>query len=369
MPRLAGSLAEFLSAGGELLVVDTGSDDETVRVARAAGGRVEEAGDRFHSILTDEEAAAIEAAFAREGEGPLVRPGEALFDFGRARQFAAELASNDLVWHIDAGDVVLSADLDFLDAEVRSGRAGSFDYVLRVGSSSLRICRFSDRRDSFWRGRVHEALEGTGRQATRRRVHCNEQQLSVRHLKGGGRRRNYLAGLALDAIEFPSSPRWKHYLGRELYYGSRYRSAIPLLLEHSLMKDAWEAETSESLCLAGDCLARLDRSDEAADAYLRAHRADPSRRQPLLKLASLYQGRGDFERSVAFALAALRVPHTSAFVEPDENYTCGPHAILYWSLFWLGRREEARLHWEACRRMAPENREFEQDGRLFGSPL
>ncbi len=364
LPALFESLGDFLSAGGELVVADTGSDDDTVRVAREAGARVELVGSRFYSVLTATQAADITAKFSRNGEGPLVQTGEVLFDFGRARQFAGQLASNDFVWHIDASDVVLSADFDFLDTEIRSGELNGFDYVLHLGVASFRVIRFFDRRLYRWRGRVHEAPFATGAPTTGRRVSCSEEQLSLRHHRGE-KTRNYLAGLALDAIEYPSTPRWKHYVGRELYYGGHYHSALAPLREHARAKHAWAIERGASLGFLGACLEALGRTDAAAESYFRAARTDPSRREPLLKLAWLCQRQGDFQGSVAFAAAALAVPHTGPFVDADTHYTWDPHAILYWGLFWLGRREEARVHWETCRRMAPENEKFQEDGRLF----
>lgn len=366
LPALIESLGDFLAAGGELIVVDTGSDDDTVRVAREAPARVETVGSRFHSVLTAEQAANITAKFSRNGEGPLVQAGEVLFDFGRARQFAGQLASNDFVWHIDASDVVLSADLDFLDAEVRGGRVNGFFYLLRVGVSSFNVIRFFDRRLYAWRGRVHEAPFGTGVPMTGRRVVCDEAQLSLRHI-GGEKMRSYFAGLALDAMEYPLELRWKHYLGRQLCYMGCYRSAIAALREHVRAKHGWAAERGESLMLIGTCLDKLGRTEAAAESYFRAARVDPSRREPLLKLAWLSQRQGDFLGSVAFASAALMVPRTSPFVHADTNYSWDPHAILYWGLFWLGRIDEAKVHWETCRRMAPENEKFLEDGRLFAT--
>ena len=364
LPTLVGSLGGFLSAGGELLVVDTGSDDDTVRVAREAGARVEIAGGRFHSLLTREQAAEITTRFSRNGEGPLVQEGAVLFDFGRARELAGRLASSDFVWHIDASDVVLFADVDFLEAEIRSGRARAFAYVMRLGGSSFRVARFFDRRFYTWRGRVHEAPFAIDDATPGIRLSCTEQQLSLRHTRNE-KTRNYLAGLALDAIEHPSTPRWKHYLGRQLYYEGHYRSALAVLRDHSRTKAGWTIERGPTLCLMGDCLEALGRIDAAADSYFRASRVDPSRREPLLRLARLCQNRGDFQGSVAFASAALTIPRTGPIVDAEENYTSDPHAMLYWGLFWLGRRDEARFHWETCRRMAPENEKFQEDGRLF----
>lgn len=369
LPSLIASLQEFLSAGGELLVVDTGSDDDTIRVAREAGARVESAGARFHSSLASEQAAQISARFIRNNEGCSAQAGEVLFDFGRARQFASELASNDFVWHIDASDVILSADFDFLDASVRSGGTYCFDYLLATGRWGFRVARFFDRRLYVWKGRVHEAPFGSDRPTNRLRVSCDERQLSLRHVRNE-KTRNYLAGLALDVIAHPSVPRWKHYLGRELYYERRYRSAMRILREHSREKHGSAAERGESLCLVGACLEALGHPEAAASSYFRASRIDPTRRQPLLKLAVLCQSRGHFQSSVAFAAAALMVPRVNAFLNLDENQPADPHALLYWGLFWLGRRDEARIHWETCRRMDPENEKFREDERLFamGTP-
>ena len=366
LPALFESLRDFLSAGGELVVVDTGSEDDTVRIAREAGARVETVGQRFHSVLTAEQVDKLHSTFSRGREGPFVEAGQVLFDFGRARQFANQLASNEFVWQIDAADVVLSADLEFLDAEVRSGTANGFYYVMRLGTASFSIARFFDRRLYTWRGRVHEAAFAAAVPMPGRRIVCGEQQLSLCHNRGE-KTRNYMAGLALDAIEYPSTPRWTHYAGRELYYMRHYRSAIPMLRKHARAKEAWAIERAASLDFMGTCLEALGRTEEAAESHFRAARMDPARREPLLKLAWLCQRLGDFQGSVTFAAAALAVPRTSPFVDAESHYTWDPHAILYWGLFWLGRRAEAKIHWEECRRMAPENDKFQEDGRLFAS--
>jgi glycosyltransferase involved in cell wall biosynthesis len=363
LPALFASLQEFLTAGGELVVVDTGSEDDTVRLAREAGARVEEVGFRFHSVLTEAQAAQITAKFSRHGEGDLVEAGQKVFDFGSAREFASTLASNEHVWHIDASDVVLTADLAFLDAEIRRGDVAAFDYVLRLGVASFNVNRFFDRRVVGWRGRVHEAP--FPREAiTGRRVVCSESQLSLRHLRGE-KTRNYLAGLALDAIENPAMPRWTHYVGRELFYERRYRSALVPLRAHARNKDAWPAERAASHCFIAHCLTALGQRDAAAESFFRAVRVDPSRREPLLHLAWLCQGQGDFQGSVTFAAAALTIPAIARMVDAESYYTFDPHAILYWGLFWLGRRDEAKAHWETCLRMAPESEQFQAHARLF----
>ena len=91
--------------------------------------------------------------------------------------------------------------------------------------------------------------------------------------------------LALDALEHPDNPRWTHYLGRELHYQGRYRSAIPGLIEHGANEQTGSAERSEGLCLAGQCFEAIGNPGSAEDSYKRAFAVDATRRQPLIRLA------------------------------------------------------------------------------------
>jgi glycosyltransferase involved in cell wall biosynthesis len=371
LPRLLRSLDAFMRRGGEVVVVDTGSADDTPEVARRYGCRVVDAGRRFDTRLDAAQVEAIERRFARGGEGPLVTAGVRLFHFAEARQHAGLLAGNDRVLQLDASDEVLALDVDALEARLASARMGLLEYDLQLGGVTLAVSRFYDRRLHHWEGRVHEGLYGNAAAdpPPGSRIRLTGRELLVRHHKDEAKSRSYLAGLALDALARPGQARWKHYLGRELYYHRRYRSAIAVLEEHAAMTDAWSAERSQSLCFIGECLEALDEPDEATQSYRRASRVDPTRREPLLRLAALCSRRGDFHGAATSASEALAIARTSAFAELDASYTWLPHSILYWSLFWLGRREDARLHWETCRRLAPDDPRFLDHARLFPAAM
>lgn len=367
LPRLVHSLAEFMRRDGEMLVVDTGSSDATVRRARESGCRVEEVGVRFETHLDPEQAQAIEGRFALNGEGPLVRAGDRLFNRGAARQHAASLAANDIVLHLDASDEAVALDVGELDAKLERERVGVFEYRLQQGGASWVVGRFYDRRLYHWEGRDHEGLypNETADAPPASKVRCTDRDILIRHHRDEAKTRIFLPGLALDAMAHPERPRWMHYLGRELYYDRWFRSAISVLAEHASTPHAWCAERSQSLSLMGECLEALGQPGEAAESYVQAMAIDPTRREPLLRLAALCAWRGDFEGAAIHAAACLRLPRTSIYPELDANYTYLPHSLLYWSLFWLGRRDEARMHWDICRRLAPENPRFRDHARLF----
>ena len=366
LPRLLWSLEEFIERRGDVLVLDTGSTDGTIAIARHHGCRVELVYDQFDSVLDDPQATEINRRFAKGPEGHLVTAGQRLFHFGDARQYAGLLAANRFVLQLDASDVAPALDIDAFDRWIDSAGVGCFEYDQLYGGIALRIARFYDRTRFHWEGRVHELLTTDGQvDRTASRMRCDPTQLLVHHEKDYTKHRNYLAGLALQVLERPQQPRWWHYLGRELYYGKSHESAIAIFEEHVAMAGSWPAERSQSLCYMGESLEQLERVGEAKEVYRRAFTLDPTRREPLLRLATLCCRRGEFEVAAQYANLSLTIPHTNGYPEVAANYTWIPHSLLYWSLFWLGRKDEARAHWETYRSLVPEDGMTWEHARLF----
>jgi len=166
-------------------------------------------------------------------------------------------------------------------------------------------------------------------------------------------------------MEYPQKSRWWHYLGRELLYVRAFESATAALEEHAAMEGAWLPERSQSLCFIGEGLEALGRVGEAKEVYRRAFTVDPTRREPLLRLAATCCRSGEFEVAAQYASQSLTIPHTNPYPELEGNYTWVPHSLLYWSLFWLGRKDEARAHWEIYRSMVPEDDTTREHARLF----
>ena len=356
-------------------MLDTGSTDATIAIAQRRGCRVELVHDQFDAVLDDAQAAEIERRFARGKDGPLVTAGQRLFHFADARQHAGLLAANRFVLQLDASDEVPALDIDAFDRWIDSGGVDSFEYNQLYGRPhearhvGLRIARFYDRTRYRWEGRVHELLSTSGPADTTAasRMRCDPTQLLVRHHKDETKPRNYLAGLALQVLECPQKSRWWHYLGRELFYHRWYESAIAALEEHAAMEGAWPAERSQSLCFMGESLEALGRVGEAKEVYRRAFTLDPTRREPLLRLATTCCRLGEFEVAAQCASQSLAIPHTNPYPELEANYTWIPHSLLYWSLFWLGQKDQARAHWEAYRSLypAPDDSTIREHARLF----
>jgi hypothetical protein len=371
LPRLLDSLAEFRARGGEVVVLDTGSDDDTPRVASEAGCRVWVEPRRFRGRLSAAQARQVNRRFMKAGEGPLVEAGAPLFHFAAARAHATSLAAHDFQLAVDGGDVVENLDIGFLDETARSGRHGLVQFETRTLSPigwHLEVREYvHDRRVAMWRGRTHEYMRprpGVGKDILPLRA--RRDQLFVSHHTEIDKPRGFqLAGIALDALDAGNSDRAAFYLCRSLTVLGCFRSALPLALGLDRPEIA-PAVRSLALCLAARCGAGVKAgSDEVEGLLFRAAMRDPTRRDPWLRLATRCLAHGQMQAAASFAAASLSIPPRVGISEPEENFGAGPHAILYWALFWLGRRAEAQAHFETCRRLDPRNPLYVEHARLF----
>lgn len=195
LPVLFESLGEFMKRGGDLVIVDTGSEDNTIRVAGDFGARVVAAGDAFLIYVYDAWAEEINSAFIEPGEAPAIVGGTRLFDYGRARNFAHEHALNDMILITGADGYFTNMDIDALDI-ICSGGIDRFsvDFLERVGNRYWLDQRLYDRRVYSWTGTMHEHLDPTAPKDTPK---IATETLFMEHRpQNSDNRSKYLANLA-----------------------------------------------------------------------------------------------------------------------------------------------------------------------------
>jgi len=112
LPRLFSSIQEFLSRGGEFVLLDTGSTDNTVEIAKKGGAVVYEVGEKFITIIDQDTAKAINDKFIVENEPPIVFAGSKLFDFAAARNYVTNLSSNNFVVTMDCDEAYSTLNID-----------------------------------------------------------------------------------------------------------------------------------------------------------------------------------------------------------------------------------------------------------------
>lgn len=359
LPRLVKSLEEFQARGGEIILLDTGSTDGTADIARQLGCKVTEVGEKFVTKISETLAEDINFEFVKKREDPIVVPGDKLFDYAAARNFAAELASNDMIATPDCDEIYTKIDLDKIQKLISSGvEQLEYNFVFSHDNNGNELIKFMhskfyNRRKLKWVGVVHEVLQGAAK-----RQYVDEDIIKLEHYQNPSTHRgNYLKGLAVDCFMNPQNDRNIHYLGRELLWTNRPYSAIDLLEKHINMK-AWPVEQAQSQIFIGDAYLMLGLEQSALLAYFTAITMDPGRREAFIRIAEHYYKKAAPQPAACFAAAALHVPWSNYFANYKPHYTYVPHEILSWALFMLGDKDGSRLHLEKALQFDPTNSKF-----------
>ena len=307
LPRLVGSLKEFQERGGEIFVLDTGSTDDTVKVAESLGCKVEAVGDKFKITIDEELAKNINKKFIVEGEEAIVKADEFLFDFGSARNYAALLSDTNMVAMPDCDEVYTKMDIDKLDKAIEDGfEQFEYNFVFShdiMGNPIIKFkhCKFYDRRKMKWNGIIHEILSGDAK-----RTFFGEDIIKLEHYQNEETNRSgYIKGLAIDCFQHPDNDRNSHYFARELLYLGRTNSAIKEFKNHISM-NGWATEASQSMLYIGDCYKKLGDLGEALKWYSLSFDKE-ARREPLMRIAEYYYSKNMHQQVVAYGEAALTV--------------------------------------------------------------
>lgn len=212
----------------EIVVVDTGSSDATVRIAKDIADKVE--------VFTD----------CNDSSGHILR-------FDQARNHSFSLATRPWVMWIDADDVLVGANhLEPLIRRFDAERRGQPSMVMMPYEYShdangrvdllLERERLVTPREHFeWRGWVHEVLcpkGGDVRQSTSAVKVVHRRRVSKKKPESGRNLRILEAQLAALG---DGDARHLYYLGQELGHAGRVDEAITFLSKH-VERSGWDDE-------------------------------------------------------------------------------------------------------------------------------
>lgn len=307
-----------------IVLVDTGSTDQTVRRARDLGVTV-------HEIR--------------------IEP----FRYDLARNSALDLvpAEIDLCISLDLDEVLAPGWRDHLERAWRKGATRVRFWYEWPWSDVYPPLRFTSverihtRHGWHWRYPVHEELVSDHREVEVRSA------LEIHHLRDSiGSRPHYLDLLRLRAEEHPEDGRTAHLLASEARMGGVWDEAI--FHERRALKLV--LEPNERLRAMLMC-AYLE-SDRRETWLLTACSEFPTRREPWCDLAQLHLDRGDWRACRAVADTALRIS------EPSDDYLTNvfawgpwPERLAALASIELGDDERAVHHARRALRAAPADHE------------
>ena len=321
-------LESIRNAVDEIIIVDTGSGDNTESIAREFTENV------FHFEWCD--------------------------DFAAARNYAFERATMDYQMWLDADDVVPGSEREALIA-LKQSLDPSFDivtmpYILSVDGGGrptfTSVRERLIRRDLGlkWEGAVHECIPLTGR--------IFHSEIAIHHKKEhpGDPRRNLRIYEGIEKSGRSMTPRELYYFARELRDNGELQRAEDYFTRFLDGGQGW-VEDNISSCLALSYIARSNGDLSSERKYLlRSFEYDSPRAEICCRLGYFYKALGDYNTAADwFHLALhLRRDHRMGFTNPDySNYI--PHIELCVCYYRLSDMERAHYHNEMALTFKPED--------------
>jgi len=323
----------------DCVIVDTGSTDNTIAVARRFNARV------FEHAWADNFAEARNAAFAQ--------------------------ATGDYIFWLDADDILLPIDQERFGT-LRENLDASYDgytmiYDYARDALGVSILRFHlprlIRRDAGyrWVGRVHEYLDGPGRWLP------SDVVVTHNRTRSSGDR-NLRIYERMKAEGEPFSSRDRLYYANELADHGRWTEALPLYEASAEDVSLWLEDRlwavnklAEGFELQGD-------RDSMRRALYRAFAWDAPRPEACCRLGHDALQQGQYRAAASWYDMAIRwaPPETGGF-RIVACHTWLPHLQLAVCLSYLGQLERACWHNEQAARWVPQYAAVEHNRAFFRS--
>lgn len=318
----------------EIILVDTGSTDNTVELAKQAGIRV------FHF--------------------------EWVFDFSKARNFAFSKATCDYVMWVDLDDSLAGKE-NFKEWKenlmpLANHWLATYDYASNEKGEP--ICSFARERvvkrgPGFeWEYFVHEGIKPTGKEPFLSAYACS---WSIKHRRT---KEDLLADKGRNLKIFEANlgnfdTRMLYYYGKELFENGRTSEAYTKLLEAAKKEDLDHFDRILALQYAATCAGMLKHYPECIDIAIRGLQIAPTRAEFFVAIGEAYQAQGKIAESIPYFSAATKCrlnPERGKFAPPiysaEHAYAQWPRLQLARSFYFLGDLDRA----QAC----------VQDARQFG---
>lgn len=334
---------DSMQEADQVVVLDTGSQDDTVQRLQARGARV------VSETITP-------------------------WRFDTARNRSLELVDAD-------ADICVCTDLDelfhpgwrrLLEAAWAPGTGQAYyRYTWSFGPHGEEGVVFwrekiHARQGYQWVHPVHEVLAWKGEGAPAPAITIEGIQLD-HHPDPGKSRGQYLGLLEQSVQEDPEDDRNMHYLGREYLYRGRWDDCIATLQRHlSMPRARWADERCASMRYIAQSYQHKGDRAAAQNWYLRAVAEAPHLREPYVELAQLLYEQGRWDGVLFFTECALQI------TQRPRSYICEaapwgslPHDLRAMAFYQTGRIPQALEQWRLALQCEPGNERLLGNVRLL----
>ena len=335
-------LSSVENAVDEIIIVDTGSQDNTKNIVKEHDANVYD----FQWID----------------------------DFAKARNFAFSKATKDYVMWLDADDVLLEEDSEKL-IKLKNDFDTSIDsvtmnYVLGQDAygnitSQLRRNRLVKRSNNFkWIGPVHEYLAVFG--------NIRNSDINVYHKKiksSENRNLRIFEARVNKGEEF--SPRDTFYFANELYYNNRTDEAITYYEKFINSKQGWIEDNKTACSNIAECYAKKGDMDTFLHYCLKSFQYDIPRADFCCKVAYYFFNSNQMDQAIFWYDLATKLPQNkdSLGLVQSSYSTWIPHIQLCVCYSRQNKFTEANIHNELAAKYIPDNPNIINNRKFLATKL
>lgn len=336
---LARCLDSIKGIVDEIVIVDTGSTDSTVEIAK-----------RF----TDK-----------------IYYFKWINDFSAARNFSFSKATMEFVMWMDADDILSDEDARGL-MELKHQLNSDVDIVMmkynvafdNQGNPSMTYYReriLSTSKNYQWVSPIHEVIVPSG--------NVIYSDIAITHKKEhtGDADRNLKIFQEMINKNMPFDPRQKFYYARELYYHALYNQAVEEFTAFLDAGDGW-IENNVSACLdLANCFIRLDQPNKALQALFRSFQFDVPRPEICCEIGKYFLNLLEYNTAIYWyqtATAQKNTERKGGFTAPDCHEFI-PYIQLCLCYDRLGDLENAKRYHDISKNIKPNHPSVQFNNKYF----
>ena len=333
---------ESIKDADYICVLDTGSTDNTVKLLKELGVKVE----------------------VKE-----INPWR--FDVARNESLKLIPKDADICISLDLDEVLLPNSIDNLikswsDDVTRA----KYIYNWKLDKDNKPIVSFYTNKihsnnDYIWTHPVHEVLTYCGK-SVQKEIVCNN--VIINHYPDDSKSRgSYLKLLELSVKEDPLDDRNMHYLGREYMYYRKWNKCIDTLIKHLNLKTAtWKDERCASMRFISRSYIALKRYDEALMWLDKAINEAPYLRDAYVEKMLLEYQLKHYNEVIKLGKKALKIKQNN-MTYINETFTFGEtiYDLMSLSYYFTGNKNEGKKYINKALKINPNNVRIVENKKFF----